>query len=73
MTARGIVKLTRCCTENSNPGVLDGIDLENDRRSQAKIIRRLPQLRQSASVFAQGCADFSSGSADRNSALLYLF
>src|ERR1700694_994829 len=32
----------------------------------SKIIRRLLQLRQNASVFAQGCADFSSDSSDRN-------
>src|ERR1700736_612631 len=32
----------------------------------SKIIRRLRQLRQNASVFAQGSADFSPGSADRN-------
>jgi hypothetical protein len=31
----------------------------------SKIIRRLLQLRQNASVFAQGCADFSSDSSDR--------
>jgi hypothetical protein len=31
----------------------------------SKIIRRLLQLRQNALVFAQGCADFSSGSSDR--------
>src|ERR1700692_284280 len=32
----------------------------------SKIIRRLLQLRQNASVFAQGCADFPSDSSDRN-------
>jgi hypothetical protein len=31
----------------------------------SKIIRRLLQLRQNASVIAQGCADFSSDSSDR--------
>src|ERR1035437_2309130 len=31
----------------------------------SKIIRLLLQLRQNASVFAQGCADFSSDSSDR--------
>src|SRR3984893_11344487 len=32
----------------------------------SKIIRRLLQLRQNASVIGQGCADFSSDSSDRN-------
>ena len=32
----------------------------------SKIIRRLLQLRQNASVFAQGCADFPSDSSDRD-------
>jgi hypothetical protein len=32
----------------------------------SEIIRRLLQLRQNASVFAQGCADFPSDSSDRN-------
>src|SRR5271169_754715 len=32
----------------------------------SKIIRRLLQLRQNASVFAQGCADFPPDSSDRN-------
>src|SRR5665811_1957294 len=33
---------------------------------ESKIIRRLLQLRQNASVFAQGCADFSSDSSDQS-------
>jgi hypothetical protein len=33
--------------------------------SNSKILRRLLQRRQNASVFAQGCADLSFGSADR--------
>ena len=32
----------------------------------SKIVRRLLRLRQNASVFAQGCADFPSDSSDRN-------
>jgi hypothetical protein len=39
------------------------------RRTSApdsKIIRRLLQLRENASVFAQGCADFSPNSSNRN-------
>ena len=32
----------------------------------SKIIRRLLRLRQNASVFAQGCADFPSDSSDRD-------
>src|SRR5664280_3241448 len=34
--------------------------------SDSEILCRLLQLRQNASVFAQGCADFSSDSSDRN-------
>src|SRR5216684_438823 len=33
--------------------------------SDSEILCRLLQLRQNASVFAQGCADFSSDSSDR--------
>src|ERR1035437_6857922 len=34
--------------------------------SDSEILCRLLQLRQNASVFAQGCADFSSDSSDRD-------
>src|SRR5258708_37203203 len=39
---------------------------EANLRPHSKIISRLLQLRQNTSVPAQGCADFSSDSTDRN-------
>jgi hypothetical protein len=44
----------RCCFERGTSA------------PDSKIIRRLLQLRQNASVFAQGCADFPPDSSDRN-------